>query len=1372
MKGRPVEVAKSAPSSSASMRAVGPRLECEVKMGESTVRGLVDTGSQVTIVSEGLYRRYLQQPSCLAFQFRLTAANGSAIPTIGCFVTDIVHQEQRVPGVVVVIVPDTPGQPDCILGTNFLSHLSQFPVPLAPLPRTRCGRTPGRDTLVPANSLKIVTLFAGARGQSGSVVVEPTVNVAVDGLALIRSFSNLQDGRVEVAVINPTDEDLWLPAKTTVALVSSAKKNPQVNVVSQTDEPKTELGGVKDAADERAEMRVGDPGKNPAGSSGSSKELDWKRVTINPELEPTQVSKLRHLLEENEDLFAWTDRDLGYTNLIEHEIHLTEEHPIAQPYRRLPPAVLSEVKLHIQDLLDRDVIAPSSSPFSSPIVVVRKKTGELRLCVDYRRLNRATRRDSFPLPRIDESLDALGGAKFFSSLDLASGYYQVKMADEDRAKTAFVCPFGLYEFKRMPFGLTNAPATFQRLMNGSMSDFIFGILLVYLDDLLVYESDFDRHLQALEKVFGRIRSIGVRLNPDKCRLAMERVGFLGHVVSGQGIETDPEKVSSVKDWPTPNTTRQVRSFLGLASYYRRFIEGFSKIARPLNALYKQVHELHPNDRCKGERKPLADLWTAECEFAFQTLKKRLIEAPVLGHPDFTLPFILEVDASHEGLGAILSQKQGDKLVVIAYASRTLRLSEQTMRNYSSRKLELLGLKWAIADKFRGYLLGHEFDAYTDNNALAHLESTNLSAVETRWVGEIAAVGSMRTHFRPGTRNRNADALSRNPTNLPEGPEEDFVDVAGVSATRPRPVVVDTELPPTLRSNPKPLPLYLLRPSSQGVRLDSDMEKQQKADPTLRQVVVALKNGRLAKESSALEKQLWKHHRRLQLMDGVLVRQYTPPGDTREVLQVVVPKDLRERVLKLAHEEHGHQGQERCHQFLRQRCFWPTITADTEKHVANCTRCLMAKKAPRKLHVKQGHLRATQPLEIVALDFLKLDRAANGMEDVLVLTDVFTKYSLAFATRDQTAHNIAKVLVERWFPYFGVPRRIHSDQGRNFESKLVKELLEMHGIRKSRTTPYHPAGNGQCERFNQTLISMLRCLDPPRKPHWPEFLATTCFAYNATPHSAHGHAPFTLLFGREPHTKLDAFLDRKIPPQTAGEDYLEQHRRRLRELHRVAQDRMEKRDRKTDSKQAEGGAQLRVGDRVLRRQFPMGRCKLADKYGPDQAVVCRLPQAEGPGAFRLRRKDGTIRMEHGSNLRKLPESAHLPAAPCRMGQPKAPLVKRPREVDRLPDLFTLHPLQEWARAPSNPNPPPIPTSLPPTPSSRPLQLGSPPNNNLSLPATDAAPPLTFSRMPKPPTPPSSHPRPTPQLGTPQLGTPQLGTPQLGTPQLGTPQLGTP
>lgn len=273
---------------------------------------------------------------------------------------------------------------------------------------------------------------------------------------------------------------------------------------------------------------------------------------------PAQQAELKALLRGYLDVFAITDEDLGYTELVKHEIPLNDDLPVSQSYRRIPPNQFQEVKDHISGLLKKRVIQESSSSYASPVVLVRKTDGSLRLCVDYRKLNSKTRRDAFPLPRIDESLDALSRAKMFSSIDLASGYHQVAVHEKDRHKTAFITPFGLYEYQRMPFGLCNAPATFQRLMQAIMSDLVFQMVLVYLDDLLVYSSTFEGHLVRLESVLQRLREAGLKVKVEKCHFLQSEVKFLGHVVSAQGVSTDPDKVSAVKQWPVPNTLKELQ----------------------------------------------------------------------------------------------------------------------------------------------------------------------------------------------------------------------------------------------------------------------------------------------------------------------------------------------------------------------------------------------------------------------------------------------------------------------------------------------------------------------------------------------------------------------------------------------------------------------------------------------------------------------------------------------------------------------------------------------------------------------------------------------------------------------------------------------
>ncbi|GBM06550.1 Retrovirus-related Pol polyprotein from transposon 17.6, partial [Araneus ventricosus] len=352
-------------------------------------------------------------------------------------------------------------------------------------------------------------------------------------------------------------------------------------------------------------------------------------------------------------------------------------------------------------MLKEDVIQPSDSPWSSPVVLVRKKNGEWRFCVDYRRLNKITKKDVYPLPRIDDALDCLAGAKIFSMMDLKSGYWQIEVDDKDREKTAFVTSDGLYEFKVMPFGLCNAPATFERMMDTVLRGLKWNICLCYLDDIIVYAPNFQEHKRRLRKVLKCIQEAGLTLNSNKCSFGKKKLTILGHLVDEHGIYPDPQKTAAVTKFPVPENVSDVRSFLGLCSYYRRFIKNFADIAKPLHDLLKKNAKFS---------------WGTPQKESFLTLKKLLTSGPVLGHFLPNAETKIHSDASGYGIGAVLVQVQDGKERPLAYASRSLTAAE---KNYSTTEKECLAVVWAIS-KFRPYLFGRPFTVVTDHHSLCWL----------------------------------------------------------------------------------------------------------------------------------------------------------------------------------------------------------------------------------------------------------------------------------------------------------------------------------------------------------------------------------------------------------------------------------------------------------------------------------------------------------------------------------------------------------------------------------------------------------------------------------------------------------------------------
>ncbi len=451
---------------------------------------------------------------------------------------------------------------------------------------------------------------------------------------------------------------------------------------------------------------------------------------------------LAEFLVEYQDVFATSSDDLGRSGEVQHRIDTGDCAPIKQQPRRVPLHKKKLVQEEVDKMLKRGVIEPCEGPWASPIVMVTKKDGTPRFCVDFRRLNDVTRKDAYPLPRIEDNLDTLQGAKYYSTLDLLSGFWQVEMAPEDRDKTAFTHGGGgLYRFLTMPFGLCNAPATFQRLMEQVLQGLQWEIAVLYIDDIIVFGDSVKSHLQRLGAVLTRLKAAGLKLKPSKCDLLRKRVPFLGHIVSAGGIEVDPEKIRKVRDWSVPSNLTELRSFVGLCAYYRRFVPNFSTLCKPLFKLTE-----------KGE--PF--FWGGPQQHAMDKMKELLTTAPILGYPRTGDPFILDCDASNFGLGAVLSQVQDDQEKVIAYASQSL---SKAQRNYCTTRRELLAIV-TFVKQFHHYLYGGRFLVRTDHAALYWLlRKKDPEGQMARWITFLQAY-DLEIQHRPGLRHGNADALSR------------------------------------------------------------------------------------------------------------------------------------------------------------------------------------------------------------------------------------------------------------------------------------------------------------------------------------------------------------------------------------------------------------------------------------------------------------------------------------------------------------------------------------------------------------------------------------------------------------------------------------
>ena len=583
-------------------------------------------------------------------------------------------------------------------------------------------------------------------------------------------------------------------------------------------------------------------------------------------------------------------------------------------------------------------------------------------------------------------------------------------------------------------------------------------------------------------------------------------------------------------------------------------------------------------------------------------------------------FIVHTDASSLGLGAVLYQRQEGKERVIAYASRGLKPSE---RNFPAHRLEFLALKWAVTHKFHDYLYGNSFEVVTDNNPLTYiLSKAKLDATSHRWVSALALY-DFTISYRKGSLNSDGDGLSRRPQLFSDAVKA--ICLAAVSAV-PLAYSVSDHIDPTKDSMPENLH-------------NIDWREEQRQDQTLGRVIELVESSFQPRgEESSREpvevQKFMREWKRLHLEDDILYR--TAFLDGEEVRQLVVPEHFKDIALIGVHDDVGHQGKDKTLWLARQRFYWPGLEKSVIEKVEGCGRCIR-RKTPVRPTAELVPIVTTRPLELLCIDFLGLEKSKGGQEHILVITDHFTRYAQAVPCRNQLATTTAKALYENFIVHYSFPERIHSDQGKNFESRLIKELCKLAGVKKTRTTPYHPMGNGSAERFNLTLLRILGTLDEDKKSDWKTYVAPLVQAYNATKNESTGFSPHYLMFGWHPRLSVDAFLG--IEPGNTGKSDHQTYARKLRErlqyAYRVASEKSEKSGSKNkemyDRKVKE--SKLEIGDRILVRKVGLvGRQKLADKWEQEPYLVTQIPNNEIP-VYKVKREDGkgTTRTLHRNML---------------------------------------------------------------------------------------------------------------------------------------------
>ena len=1122
---------------------------CWLHLGNRKTYSLVDSGADISLISKETFDKIAAKDVC-DFSTKncvpLQSVSGHKLKNFGTVVLQVKlakfsqpHRFQIVNGL----------RNQCILGNDFLSNfgaqldfgqktlnIDGNVIPLRPQ-RLTCDsvtslvRVPQQVTIPAQSYVEIPGQINRAQLIEQDCIVQPLSNAPVlgeePGLCVVESVGKVaQNRKIPVVIVNTTGRDYTLPARSVIGL-AEVISDPEARIATVEEFIKSE--------EEKSEGQMsGDAAAVAADTVQENKKANLSHVS------ESQRQKIQDVLDRNADLFAKNDCDLGQTHLVKAKIDTGDHPPIQQKPYRLPFSQRQLVEQHIQDMLKAGVIEPSQSPWASPIVIVDKKDGSKRFCVDYRAVNKVLKKNSYPLPRIDDILASLDGSQYFTCLDLKSGYWQVPVEEASRDVTTFTCFAGNFRFLKLPFGIMTAPALFSELMNKTLSGVQHKFAMAYLDDIIIYSKTFEDHLEHIEAVFSRLREAGLKLKMSKCDFLKREVNYLGHVVSASGIKPDPQKVEAIQKLAAPTDVKGVRQFIGLSSYYRRFINQFAKIAKPLTELTKKNRRFH---------------WTEECQTAFETLRNALIEAPVLAYPDLKKPYKVYTDASNNAIGAALVQdtEMGER--VIQYLSHQLNGSQL---HWPIIEKEAYAIVYSI-QKFRPYLLGSKFTVMTDHKPLKHLFTSEMrNARVQRWAIMLDEYGC-DVEYISASKNIVADALSRlgpvggraeetmasapsggGPANYAGRVEEgdrgqSFIHEDDAGGKPCRVNVIDSDRAPGVQLETK-----VKSCGDQGHRskekfrefLEShpDFSVVQSEDPEIQRIVKVLND---PSHSS------YADISRYYVMEDGIVYRITDPEKCESFsgLQLVIPEFLQKPLIEEIHSGYfgGHLGVDKTYDKVRSRYYWSGMYRDVVQYLKTCVACNM-----RKLKRQRPPLQDMQipkyPFEQIAIDTSgPFPESFNGNRYIINVIDLFSGWPESFATKSKSAETVAQILIEKIIPRHSCPRVIVSDNGTEFCNAIIEQISAFFNIKRIRTSIFHPQGNGKCERFNRVQNDMLAKMVSPSQRDWDTKLPAILSAYRSAKNETTKYSPFYILYGRDPILPMDTLLSPKYRYQ--GEDYV-------------------------------------------------------------------------------------------------------------------------------------------------------------------------------------------------------------------------------------------
>lgn len=1124
-------------------------------VNQQSTEAIVDTGSAISII-DSAFLKTIHHKKFTTTHRTCRTANSTPMNIIGQIEVDLKLKEVETPQLMIVA---TSLVTSIILGNDWINsngvHLfgdrKQLTIPdkhgrLITIPYTEPTNTNHSAVLtnqitLPPYSQSLVEIGTQLTCAT-NLMFEPHANLAPKLIFIPYTLVNVKQNTAKVLIMNAQDRQQTLSKNTRIGTLSGNQNDLVLSIHTETTQNRTNLSKDKQpehrttnheaqTSDRIEESRSDGATMNAQCSqckehflSGNDLQKHLRAECFSEQIRklivestahienPKQRSSIEDILWRNKILF---DPTPSIIDIPPQSAIRTGDHPPV--YSKQYSASHSEqlIKTHeTQKLLERGQIEESNSPWSSPVVLVKKKDKTMRFCIDYRRLNNITIKDAFPLPRIDEIFDQLTHATYYTKFDFKSGYFQVPLSKEDRPKTAFSTRDNHYQFTVLPQGITNGPATFQRVINHILGPTRWKYALAYIDDVIIYSRTFDDHVKHLNEICQILKNARFRLNPEKCEIARTQTEYLGHCIKNGEIRPSPNNINGLLNTKLPQTADEACKFVKAAEYYRKFIPNFSQIAEPL-------HKFVPTTRTqqkKGQKTPIT--LSPEERHAFEKLKEFLTNDLVLRLPNNQLPFKLQTDASDEGVGAVLLQgyPEGDRPV--AYFSKKF---TNAQRKWSPMEQECYAFICAL-DKWHNYLNGTKFTWETDHKALTQLnKKAQLNKRCERWRLKILEYEFDVKHI-PGIVNRMPDYLSRSPVENPEeDPDENVIMcskstqtetnsskkcniVASVltrAAKLQQKTVNESRTESAATSNTQENVQTSMRTS------DTLEEENRTASLTFEELHQAQQNDL---DTRRIMENI-KRHKQYFIHNNLLMRRSEPPVP-------FVPKSkLRATILQIYHDtaaNGAHFGRDRTIYKIKTRYFWPSMYKDIKNYVKSCIPCAQSNPNRKKCF---GTLRPIKPPEgvwqLVSMDFHGpiSPTSSRGNKYIIALTDILSKFVITKAVRDNSAQTVVRFLKEDVISKFGTPRCVLTDNGTHFTSAVTNELLKKIGTTHLYSTPYHPQTNGQIERYNSTMDAKIATLSNARKTDWDEQLSFVTFNYNTSIHASTKQTPFEMMYGR-------------------------------------------------------------------------------------------------------------------------------------------------------------------------------------------------------------------------------------------------------------------